>query len=564
MKKNLLILFTAFSFSNLLAQSNLFLDNSYTVEEMVMDFFDDPNIVISNVTHTGDASSIAFFDGGDTDLGLSAGIVFCTGEIQSVIGPNSGGNVSGFTDIGGDLDIEQMTNFASYDALVIEFDFAVSISDTLDFNYVFGSEEYPEWAGTAFNDAFGFLLSGPGINGSFSNNATNIAMIPNSTEPVTINNVNPSINSQFYVDNMDGTHLEYDGFTTPLPASFEAIAGETYHIKIVVSDVADAQLDSGIFLSFNSLGQNDSLVPPTGFDFIVASGTNTVEFVNESKYARSWSWDFGNGMTSTERNPGPITYATPGTYTVTLTTENYCCTETYSTTIDVGIVQIAVNTIVNPVTCFGGSDGSIQIEITGGQAPYDIQPPLSELMDLSAGNYLVNIADANGVATSMVIEITEPDLLTVIPTTFPDGTVVLEAEGGTPPYMFNWSNGATGNELNNLQSGDYTITLTDANVCTSIIELTLDIMSGINDLKDFEMQIYPNPVTDQFRVEWIARANIEKIEIFDMLGRAVSFTQEYLSNGVNILLEKKMTQGTYFLKVELENGKQSFERFVKL
>ena len=76
------------------------------------------------------------------------------------------------------------------------------------------------------------------------------------------------------------------------------------------------------------------------------------------------------------------------------------------------------------------------------------------------------------------------------------------------------------------------------------------------------MKIFPNPVTDNFRVEWLNESNLEKLEIVDLLGRSVSFTQEYLSNGVNILLENNISQGTYFLKVELENGKQSFERFL--
>ena len=401
MKKALLILFTTFCLSNIFAQSNLFLDNSYTVEEMVMDFFDTPNITISNVTHTDQMNAVAFFDAASTDLGLDAGIVICTGDIQNIPEPNMG-NISGvFDTIIGDIDLQQMTSLPVTDAFAIEFDFTVSTSDTLHFNYVFGSEEYPEWVGSPFNDVFGFFLSGPGINGVFSNNATNIAMIPNSSDPVAINNVNHQTNSQFYVDNANGIHLQYDGFTTPLPASFVPIVGETYHVKIIVSDISDQQLDSGIFLSFNSLGQLGPLVPPTEFDFSVDASSNTVEFVNQSKYARSWSWDFGNSMTSTERNPAPVTYTTPGTYTVTLTTENYCCTETYSTTINVGIaVVLTVNTTVTSVTCNGGSDGSIQLEVTGGTPPYDIS---SDLMNLSAGTYSITITDANGIPASLTV-----------------------------------------------------------------------------------------------------------------------------------------------------------------
>lgn len=573
MKKALLILLLSFCTSIIFAQSNLFLDNSYTVEEMITDFFDDPAITVSNVTHTGDLNSIAFFDAGNTDLGLDAGIAFCNGEVFTMVGPNQSTGASTSLGIPGDPDIDQMSattgGSISNDAIIIEFDFTVSVTDTLHFNYVFGSEEYPEWVGTSFNDAFGFFISGPGINGSYSNNASNISMVPNSSDEVAINNVNDQMNSQYYIDNMNGVHLEYDGFTTPLPASFGAVAGETYHIKMVVADRGDSALDSGIFLSFNSLGQLGPLVPPTSFNFSVPSGSNTVEFVNESKYARSWAWDFGNGMTSFERHPDPVTYTTPGTYTVTLTTENYCCTETYSTTIEVGtIVQMAVSTTVTPVLCHGDSNAAIDVSVTGGTPPYDIQPSPSELMNLTAGIYIITITDANGFVTSSTIVIPEPEPIDVIINTSaangtnPDGSATANATGGTGNYTYEWSNGAFGQTVEGLPADEYSVTVSDDNGCSVILTVIVESITGINDLKDFEMKVFPNPVTNYFRVEWLNDGQLEKIEILDLLGRAVPFTQEYLSNGVNILLEKNISQGTYFLKVELENGKQSFERFV--
>ena len=149
-------------------------------------------------------------------------------------------------------------------------------------------------------------------------------------QPVSINFVNHILNSQFYVDNMGGLDLEYDGRTVPLPASFYAEAGDTYHIKMVIGDGGDAIYDSGIFLSFNSLAQDSLLVPPADFDFVQAPDSYTVEFENKSKYAREWNWDFGNGETSTKRHPDPVTYDTPATYAVTLETTNYCCKDTLS------------------------------------------------------------------------------------------------------------------------------------------------------------------------------------------------------------------------------------------
>ena len=119
-----------------------------------MDFFDNPNVTVSNVTTTGNMNSVAFFDAGLTDLGLNAGIAFCNGEVASMVGPNQASGIGSNLGLPGDVDIDQMSaGLSSFDAVTIEFDFTVAVSETMNFNYVFGSEEYPEFAGSNFNDA---------------------------------------------------------------------------------------------------------------------------------------------------------------------------------------------------------------------------------------------------------------------------------------------------------------------------------------------------------------------------------------------------------------------------
>lgn len=340
--------FTAFSLG-LKAQSNLFIDYSYTPEEMVQDFFDNPNVITSNVVYSGAPGAIAFFDAEGTNLGLGAGILFSTG-LASSVADSAMAFATTFNNTSGDYDLNLlMADIPNFDAAIIEFDFTVTNSDTLRFNYVFGSEEYPEFTCTNFNDGFGFLVSGPGISGTFSNNSYNICTVPNSMETVAINtlNDNPACGDpdfeQYYINNESGTDIVFDGMTIPLPASFYAVGGETYHAKLLIGDGADATFDSGVFLSFNSLGADSLLIPPTQFNVSLEGGA--VAFTNYSKYAREWFWDFGNGVTSTERNPEPITYDEPGTYTVSLTTRNFCCSETYSTTVDIttGLLQPEVS-----------------------------------------------------------------------------------------------------------------------------------------------------------------------------------------------------------------------------
>jgi len=143
------------------------------------------------------------------------------------------------------------------------------------FTYVWASNEYPDFVCSPFNDVFGFFISGPGINGPYTNNAENIALIPDTDLAVTINNVNsgvPGANygefadincappkgsldySEYYVNNFDVSTVKYRGFTLPLEASSLVIPCDTYDLKIAVADINDFKYDSGVFLAAGSFG----------------------------------------------------------------------------------------------------------------------------------------------------------------------------------------------------------------------------------------------------------------------------------------------------------------------
>lgn len=118
------------------------------------------------------------------------------------------------------------------------------------FQFVFGSEEYPEYV-NQFNDVFGFFINGPGINGPHSNNSKNIALIPGTNTPVSINNVNEGNNSEYFVVN-DLDFIQYDGFTTVFTAESEVQPMQTYHIKLAIGDGVDHFYDSGVLLQASS------------------------------------------------------------------------------------------------------------------------------------------------------------------------------------------------------------------------------------------------------------------------------------------------------------------------
>lgn len=578
------------------AQSNLFIDDSYTVEEMVMDFFSNPNITVSNVTYSGTPEAVAFFDAGGTNLGVDAGIVFTSGYTSTIPdSANASESTTGYNGTGGDVDLDLISSMnggsTSNDAAIIEFDFSVAESGTLNFDYVFGSEEYPEFVCTNFNDAFAFFVSGPGLNGPFSNNAENITTVPGTNYEVSINNINngqfnngfpmdtlfcapDSTLSQYYIHNLGDEHIMYDGLTIEFPASFSAVGGETYHAKLVIADRGDSSFDSGIFLSFSSLGPPGMLLePPTSFD--VSIDGNTIEINNESKYARTYTWDFGNNQTSDLKDPGTITYDMEGTYTISLVTENYCCLDTFMQTVVIvnnPALVVSVETTNNPLACFGDENATINLTTTGGHPPYQLtwEPATPGFNPLGAGTYTYTIIDATGDVITGDVIIEQPDELTLDLTTDPEidnqqnGSATVNPMGGTTPYAYEWSNGETTQTIENLFANIYTVTVTDANNCMSEIAVTVDFYVGLfENEQEYSLTIYPNPADDAVFVAYDGKESIQKVTVYDALGKKLKINYQTQGDKIKINLADHFAAGIYVIQISWDNGTISTGQFVK-
>lgn len=245
-------------FSPLFAQIQI--TDSLTTSQLLQDLFG-PGVMVSNLTVTADSQAIGAFDGTASNIGLNGGIVMSTGKVTSIADTSSGpGNGATSTSFGlpGDPVLTQLSGIQTYDACVIEFDLA-SICDTIVIRYVFGSEEYPEFAPpniSAFNDIFAFLIDGPGYSGP-----TNIAMIPGTTQAVSINNVNAVTNAQLYQANSPAPLSHgFDGFTVPLTAYALVQPDSLYHIKLTIADAGDGVFDSGIFLQREGICANPGLI----------------------------------------------------------------------------------------------------------------------------------------------------------------------------------------------------------------------------------------------------------------------------------------------------------------
>ncbi|MHC1776674.1 MAG: choice-of-anchor L domain-containing protein [Lentimicrobium sp.] len=234
----------------------------------------------SNITYTGSVTARGTFSG-DSNLGIATGLILTSGRANYSEGPNNTGSKSYDANTAGDAALTQLCGSGTNDACVLEFDF-IPQSNIVEFRYVFGSEEYPEYV-NQFNDVFGFFISGPDIYGpypsppGFPNGARNIALVPQTLPPyiVSIDNINngnsnngPCMNCEYYVNNGTGTtpnvnqYIQYDGFTTVLVASSNVVPCQTYHIKLAVADAGDDAYDTGVFLeanSFSSVGLGANL-----------------------------------------------------------------------------------------------------------------------------------------------------------------------------------------------------------------------------------------------------------------------------------------------------------------
>ncbi|WP_276132624.1 choice-of-anchor L domain-containing protein [Polluticoccus soli] len=253
-------------------------------------------VTISNVTLTCPGVGNGTFSvSGSSPLGISSGIIMTTGQAA-----NMPGAASSLADVAtggaGDAQLSSLMGGATTaDACVLNFDF-VPQGDTVRFRYQFASEEYTGYGCSQYNDAFAFFISGPGISGS-----KNMALIPGTNTPVTINstsgvvgNAGQSTLAQCtntgnnplginYINNSAGTSIKFDGFTKLFVASSAVIPCSTYHLKIAIADIFDDRYDSGVFIEGGSLSSTPVVAslspapsswPMTGGVQVTINGTN--------------------------------------------------------------------------------------------------------------------------------------------------------------------------------------------------------------------------------------------------------------------------------------------------
>ena len=234
-------------------------------------------VSISNATVTGATRSAGAFAGGSSSIGTESGVVLSSGKVQTypadepctagVEGPNTcyeatGANAAGPSgwvnatafETPGDEELTTLSGFPTFDASILEFDF-VPQHPTVQFSYVFSSEEYSDYSNTPFNDVFGFFVNG-----------SNCALVPGGSEPVSVNTINNGNDQEggdptphhpeIFRDNVrpePSSATQMDGLTSVLTCNATVTPGQTSHMKLAISDASDAIYDSAVFIQANSL-----------------------------------------------------------------------------------------------------------------------------------------------------------------------------------------------------------------------------------------------------------------------------------------------------------------------
>lgn len=251
-----------------LASAQLVIDDTYTGEDLV-DVIVGDGIFVDNIQLICPTGASAWFDGSGSNIGLSNGILLTSGSAALAVGPNNDAGDGICNNGQADPDLEAVAGSNIYDACILQFDM-VPTCTPLSLNFVFASEEYPEYINREFVDAMVIMVSGPGIPGGVQN----IALVPSTTTPVSIGSINSNTNSSYYVANNGGSSIEYDGFTTVLTASVDIQPCQKYRMKIAIGDAADCIFDGGLFIEENGMDCGVSNAVTTDISF---SPLNPVE-----------------------------------------------------------------------------------------------------------------------------------------------------------------------------------------------------------------------------------------------------------------------------------------------
>lgn len=278
-----------------------------------------------------------------------------------------------------------------------------------------------------------------------------------------------------------GLHYEWEGF----PVSFDqatntGLCGGANHVTVTDAIGCSHEVE------FQTGQQTAPQLVASFTDVTIYNGHNGTASVIVSNSSSPYSYAWSNGVVENNsiNSTSSITGLAEGEYTVTVTAGNGC---TATATISVGSIcanfSVSANVVNQP--CANASNGTIMALAQNGASPFGYQwsngMNQASISNLASGNFSVTVTDANGCpSTSSVTLIALPAInLTITPTHqtlqgVNNGSATANASGGGGGFSYHWSNGINANSISGLAPGNYSVTVTDANGCTSTASTTIN------------------------------------------------------------------------------------------
>lgn len=235
--------------------------------------------------------------------------------------------------------------------------------------------------------------------------------------------------------------------------------------------------------------------------------------------------------------------------------------------------NLTLATSTTSVSCFAGSTGSASVTASSGTIPYTYAwsngTSNTSINNVSAGTYSVTVTDAAQCQLSATVQVTQPAAalsstanLTNETVNGNDGSITVNATGGTMPYSYIWSNGGSSATVNGLQGGTYTVTITDANDCFIYNSYNLASSVGVDELGNSALlRVFPNPASHSITVQLEGYATTSAVQLVDVTGKVVYSDSANLSNNYSIALSE-YTSGVYMLKVTNDKGLNSIVKLM--
>ncbi|PVA06255.1 Hint domain-containing protein [Thalassorhabdomicrobium marinisediminis] len=340
----------------MVAGRELTYDTNATAMQMANTIFGN-GVTVTGASYSGSSYSSAIYSNGDAVAGnvtpADTGVILSTGSatlftnnnwrqsnFRSNTSVNSGGenNEAGFNELAG-------TN--TYDASYIDVDF-IPTNDTMTMQFVFSSEEYPEYTNSIYNDAVGVWING---------NLVPLAVTENGT---TINSINDTNNINLYQDNAyDQYNTEMDGFTITMTLTIPVNVGEVNSIRIGIADVSDSNYDSNLLIAANSVQtelvaeqdhvtMQDSVtktVDVLGNDINNTNGTLTITHINGIAVTAGQTVTLTTGQTVKLNADGTFDITTDSDFETSSFTYQIASTNAAGATIETDVGFVTVETI---------------------------------------------------------------------------------------------------------------------------------------------------------------------------------------------------------------------------